>query len=93
MILPGIDVGGSAIKAGLADVTRGELTTELHEYLEVMHRLFWPDVFILGGAVSESFGQFSPLLRSPAEIRPARFTAQAGVIGAALAAAASLHKP
>jgi len=46
-------------------------------------------VFILGGAVSERFSEFAPLLRSPAEIRPARFANQAGVVGAALAAAGS----
>jgi len=61
----------------------------VNEYLDALHRLLWPDVFILGGAVSERFSEFAPLLRSPAEIRPARFANQAGVVGAALAAAAS----
>ncbi len=56
-------------------------------YLDRMHALFWPDVFILGGAVSENFAAFGPLLRSPAQIRPAQFAGQAGVIGSALAAA------
>jgi polyphosphate glucokinase len=65
----------------------------VNEYLHYMQGLFWPDVFILGGAISENFDEFAPLLRSSAEIRPARFTAQAGVIGAALAAAESLDKP
>jgi len=58
-------------------------------YLEQMYALFWPDLFILGGAVSERFAEFAPLLRSRAEIRAAHFAGQAGVIGAALAAAAS----
>jgi polyphosphate glucokinase len=58
----------------------------VNEYLAAMHRLFWPDVFILGGAVSERFAEFAPLLKSPAELRPAHFAGQAGVIGAALAA-------
>jgi polyphosphate glucokinase len=58
----------------------------VNDYLERMHALFWPDVFILGGAVSQHFDQFAPLLRSPAEIRAAHFAGQAGVIGAALAA-------
>jgi polyphosphate glucokinase len=49
--------------------------------------LFWPDLFILGGAVSERFNEFAPLLHSAAQIRPAHFAGQAGVIGAALAAA------
>ncbi len=58
----------------------------VNEYLAAMHRLFWPDVFILGGAVSERFTEFAPLLQSPAELRPAHFAGQAGVVGAALAA-------
>jgi polyphosphate glucokinase len=59
----------------------------LNRYLEAVHALFWPDVFILGGAVTENFAAFAPLLHSPAEIRVARFGGQAGVVGAALAAA------
>jgi len=60
----------------------------VNEYLDALHRLLWPDVFILGGAVSERFSEFAPLLRSAADIRPARFANHAGVVGAALAAAA-----
>lgn len=56
-------------------------------YLERLHALLWPDVYILGGAVSENFAAFGPLLRSRAEIRPAQFTGHAGIIGAGLAAA------
>jgi polyphosphate glucokinase len=59
----------------------------VNEYLGRLHGLFWPDVFILGGAVSERFDEFAPLLKSEAEIRPAQFGNQSGVIGAALAAA------
>jgi polyphosphate glucokinase len=56
-------------------------------YLAELYNLFWPDLFILGGAVSERFGEFAPLLHSDAQIKPAAFAGQAGVIGAALAAA------
>jgi polyphosphate glucokinase len=59
----------------------------VNDYLARMHALFWPDLFILGGAVSERFDDFAPLLRSPARICAAGFAGQAGVIGAALAAA------
>jgi polyphosphate glucokinase len=59
----------------------------VNEYLAAMHRLFWPDVFILGGAVSERFAEFAPLLKSPAQLRPAHFAGQSGVGGAAQAAA------
>jgi polyphosphate glucokinase len=56
-------------------------------YLAQLYALFWPDLFILGGAVSERFNEFAALLRSEAQIQPAHFAGQAGVIGAALAAA------
>ena len=36
-----------------------------------LHALFWPDLFILGGAISEHFAQYAHLLHSQAEIRPA----------------------
>jgi polyphosphate glucokinase len=58
----------------------------VNEYLRYIHTLFWPDVFILGGAVSERYDEFSPLLKAPCEIRPAHFAGQAGIMGAALAA-------
>jgi polyphosphate glucokinase len=64
----------------------------VNEYLARMHALFWPDLFILGGAVSERFEDFAPLLHSQARIVPAHFAGQAGVVGAALAAAEA-HPP
>jgi polyphosphate glucokinase len=64
-----------------------EWSARVNEYLARMHALFWPDLFILGGAVTEHFDRFAPLLRCPAQIRRAHFTGQSGVIGAALAAA------
>lgn len=59
----------------------------VNAYLDRMQGLFWPDVFILGGAVSEHFAHFAPLLKSPAEIRAAQFAGHAGLVGAAMAAA------
>ena len=58
----------------------------VNEYLARLYALFWPDVFILGGAVSERYAEFAPLLRSEAQLRAAHFAGQAGVVGAALAA-------
>lgn len=57
-------------------------------YLARLHALFWPDLFIIGGTVSNDWAQFGHLLESPAEIRRAAHGGQAGVIGAAFAAAA-----
>jgi polyphosphate glucokinase len=62
-------------------------------YLDRMQALFWPDLFILGGAISERFADFAPLLRCEAEVRPAHFGNQAGVLGAALAAAEASAGP
>lgn len=58
----------------------------VNDYLDLMQRLFWPDVFIVGGSVTEHFDQFGPLLRSRARIVPAMLRGQAGVVGSALAA-------
>lgn len=60
----------------------------VNEVLAAYHALLWPDVFIIGGGVTENWQQFGPLLRSRAEIVPARFRNEAGMIGAAMAAAA-----
>ena len=57
-------------------------------YLDRMQALLWPDLFILGGAISERFDRFAHAApRCEAEVRPAHFGNQAGVLGAALAAA------
>ena len=58
----------------------------VNDYLGRLHALFWPDLFIIGGSISEDFKQYGHLLHSPAAIRPAAFGAQAGVVGAAFAA-------
>ncbi|MEJ0007672.1 MAG: ROK family protein [Steroidobacteraceae bacterium] len=38
-----------------------------------INALFWPDVIILGGAVSERYAEFAGLLRCEAELRPGAF--------------------
>jgi polyphosphate glucokinase len=51
------------------------------------HALLCPDLFIVGGGVSERWEEFAGLLRSPARIVPAKLRQTAGVVGAALYAA------
>ena len=58
----------------------------VNDYLGRLHALFWPDLFNIGGSISEDFDQYGHLLHSPAPIRRAAFGAQAGVVGAAFAA-------
>lgn len=94
LVLPVRDMEGEAWASArtrtVAHLDFPAWAERVNDYLAEMHRLFWPDMFILGGAVSERFAEFGPLLRSPAELRPARFAGQAGVLGAALAAAQSV---
>jgi polyphosphate glucokinase len=60
-------------------------------YLESINRLFWPELIVVGGGVSEHFSRFAPLLESRAELRVAALGPGAGVVGAALAAAESIR--
>jgi polyphosphate glucokinase len=58
----------------------------VNEVLGAYHALLWPDLFIIGGGVTENWEHFGPLLRSRAGIVPAHFRNDAGIIGAAMAA-------
>ena len=62
---------------------------EVNAVLAEMHRLLWPDLFIIGGGVTENWELFGPLLEHPAEIVVARYGNDAGLIGAAMAAVES----
>ena len=68
-------------------LTWPEWSERVSEVLERMHALFWPDLFILGGGIVENWASFGPLLRSSANIVPAELGNNAGIVGAALAAA------
>jgi polyphosphate glucokinase len=52
-------------------------TARVNVYLAELHRLFWPDAFILGGAVSERFDEWGGYLVSPARILPAQLRGHA----------------
>jgi len=67
-----------------------EWSAAVNEVLAAYHALLWPDLFIIGGGVTENWAQFGPLLESRAEIVPSHFRNEAGIIGAAMAAAATL---
>jgi polyphosphate glucokinase len=56
-------------------------------YLDVINGLFWPELIVIGGGVSEHYAEFGQLLRSRAPLLPARLGAAAGVVGAAMAVA------
>jgi len=56
------------------------------EYLLYLEHLFSPDLFIIGGGVSEKADRFMPLLTAKATVVPASMGNDAGIAGAALAA-------
>ncbi|MBK6792688.1 MAG: ROK family protein [Anaerolineales bacterium] len=56
----------------------------LNKYLNEMEKLFWPDLFIVGGGISKDHEKFLPLLELNAKIVPAQFQNEAGIVGAAL---------
>ena len=58
----------------------------VNEYLHYIEALFSPDLIILGGGVIKKQEKFFHLLRTQAEIIPAQFLNDAGIVGAALAA-------
>ena len=56
-------------------------------YLRRLEDLFWPDLFIVGGGASKKHEKFFPALTLRTELVPAALLNQAGIVGAALAAA------
>ena len=57
----------------------------LSHVLSEYERLFWPDLFILGGGVSRKFDKWGPLLEVDTQVVPAQLRNRAGIVGAALA--------
>lgn len=58
----------------------------VNRYLAEMEKLLSPDLIVIGGGVSENFRLFEPFLRTRAQLAPAVFGNNAGIVGAALAA-------
>lgn len=69
------------------DLSWTKYALRLEEYLREMEKLFWPDLFIIGGGLSKSSEKFFPLINIKTPMIPAQFLNQAGIIGAAIYAA------
>lgn len=59
----------------------------LHDYVEVLEKLLWPELIIIGGGVSADHAKFFKFVRPRAKLVPAQFFNNAGIVGAALWAA------
>lgn len=58
----------------------------LSKYLTEMEKLFWPNLFIIGGGISKESEKFIPLLSIDTPVVPAQLLNEAGIVGAALGA-------
>ena len=68
------------------DLSWKKYAERLDRYLEVMEKLFWPNLFIVGGGISKKHEKYLPLLTLDTPVVPAQMLNEAGIIGAALAA-------
>jgi len=69
------------------DLSWKKWAKRFNKYLATLEKLFSPDMFILGGGAIKNQDQFLPYLNVRARIKTAEFGNEAGIVGAALAAA------
>ncbi|MEU3877341.1 MULTISPECIES: polyphosphate--glucose phosphotransferase [Streptomyces] len=76
------------------DLTWSRWAKRVGRYLAHVEMLFSPELFVIGGGVSRKAEKFLPLIEGvSAEVVPARLQNNAGIVGAAMAAAAAAVVP
>ena len=68
------------------DLSWKKYAKRLNKYLAEMEKLFWPDLFIVGGGISKQSEKYLPLLTIDTPVVPAQLLNEAGIVGAALGA-------
>jgi len=63
------------------------------KYIKYIDRLFSPDLVIVGGGVSRKWEKYSQAFSKTPDVVPAVLENQAGIVGAAVTAAADIHNP
>ena len=88
-----IEIDGRDAEAQASDAARQrddlswkKYARRLNRYFLQMEKLFWPDLFIIGGGISKFSENYIPLLKLETPVVPATFLNEAGIVGAALAA-------
>ena len=94
MELLGIDIGNVEAERWASELIREkedlswkEWARRIDTYLKRMQVYFWPELFIVGGGASKKHEKFLPLLTVDCDVVPAKLRNEAGIIGAAMAAA------
>jgi polyphosphate glucokinase len=103
MLWPNTELGRIEFNGHIAEKRAAEHAKELHdlswekwarrveEYLEYIESLLWPKLIIIGGGISRQSDKFVPLLTGVrAKIVPATLHNDAGIVGAAMAAASAI---
>lgn len=101
VLVPNTELGHLEMEGGDAEDYAAESVREAEDlswskwghrvgrYLNTLERLFSPDLVIIGGGVSKKFDRYVDEVRSKlhpgAEVVPAEFRNQAGIVGAAMA--------
>ncbi len=84
---PGVAEDWAAASVRVDDqLSWNEYARRLQVYLELVQRLLWPRLIIIGGGVSENADKFLPKIELRTPLVPARLLNDAGIIGAALLA-------
>ena len=88
-----IEIGGQDAELTASDAARQreklsweKWATRFDRYLGTLERLFWPDLFILGGGAVKKAERFLPLLNLRTPAVTAEMGNNAGIVGAAMAA-------
>ena len=63
-----------------------EYAHRLQHYLELLQRLFWPSLIIIGGGISKKADKYLPHITLDTEVIPASLQNDAGIVGAAMVA-------
>lgn len=98
-LVPNTELGHLQFKGGIAEkycsakaredqgLKWKEYALRLNEYLNHLELLFSPDLIIIGGGISRKHEKFLPELNLRTPVVPAALRNDAGIVGAALAAA------
>ncbi len=96
VLIPNTELGHLPLEGGAAEEFAAEAVREredlswkhwahrLQRYLELVERLLWPDLIIIGGGVSKKADKFLPRIDLRTEIVAAQLHNDAGIVGAAL---------
>lgn len=68
-------------------LSRKRWAEQFNRYLKYLESLFWPDLFVLGGGGFKKPEKFDGVFTTRTPVQFAQFRNQAGIIGAAIAAA------